>query len=64
MATLATRFYALLWDARRIHQRDLDAEEAGSIEATGARMNLGGLTDEMKAEIKELESRVRSEMKA
>jgi hypothetical protein len=61
---LTTRFHADLFKARPREARVLDSDEIDTPETMQARMDLGRLADELSEAIRELESRIRNEMKA
>lgn len=63
MARLATRFQADLFRARLREARVQDGGEEDASETLRARMQLGAIADEMSEAVKELESRIRLEMK-
>ena len=64
VAILSTRFHSELFLARPRETRIIDSGEVDTSETIKARMGLGRIADEMTEAIKELESRIRSEMKA
>lgn len=64
VAMLATRFHADLFKARPREGRVLDSDEIDTPETMQARMDLGRLADELSEAIRELESRIRNDMKA
>jgi hypothetical protein len=64
VANLAQRFIADLFPARVLHERlRRQYKVVDTDETIKARMALGGLVDEMTVALKELESKIRAEMK-